>query len=171
MHPLEMRKNNTAGFLITFCGLDGCGKTTMMNRLISDLEKKYEIFVTKQPTEMEEGQQKRVCMLCGEGENKVIPKICNHEFTDWITTKEPTETEAGERKRLCTICHEGEKETIPALGDGDVDENNSEDVSSSNNVLQSLAGCSSTLGASMGGVVFALASCVFVDKMRKKKNK
>ena len=51
MHPLEMRKNNTAGFLITFCGLDGCGKTTMMNRLISDLERKYEIFVTKQPTD------------------------------------------------------------------------------------------------------------------------
>ena len=45
-----MRKNSTTGFLITFCGLDGCGKTTMMNRLIADLEKEYELFVTKQPT-------------------------------------------------------------------------------------------------------------------------
>ena len=50
MKPLNMRKNETPGFLITFCGLDGCGKTTMMKRLIADLEKEYDIFVTKQPT-------------------------------------------------------------------------------------------------------------------------
>ena len=50
MKKLDMRKNETPGFLITFCGLDGCGKTTMMKRLIADLEKSSEIFVTKQPT-------------------------------------------------------------------------------------------------------------------------
>lgn len=50
MQMLNMRKNSTPGFLITFCGLDGCGKTTMMNRLISDLESEYGIFITKQPT-------------------------------------------------------------------------------------------------------------------------
>lgn len=50
MKKLNMRKNKTPGFLITFCGLDGCGKTTMMHRLIADLEKDYDIFVTKQPT-------------------------------------------------------------------------------------------------------------------------
>ena len=50
MKTLDMRKNETSGFLITFCGLDGCGKTTMMKRLIADLEKEHEIFVTKQPT-------------------------------------------------------------------------------------------------------------------------
>lgn len=50
MQMLNMRKNTTTGFLITFCGLDGCGKTTMMNRLISDLESEYGIFITKQPT-------------------------------------------------------------------------------------------------------------------------
>lgn len=50
MQMLNMRKNTTPGFLITFCGLDGCGKTTMMNRLISDLESEYGIFITKQPT-------------------------------------------------------------------------------------------------------------------------
>ena len=51
MKKLDMRKNETPGFLITFCGLDGCGKTTMMKRLIADLEKEHEIFVTKQPTD------------------------------------------------------------------------------------------------------------------------
>lgn len=50
MKKLDMRKNTTPGYLITFCGLDGCGKTTMMQRLIADLEKDYSIFVTKQPT-------------------------------------------------------------------------------------------------------------------------
>lgn len=47
-----MRENQTPGFLITFCGLDGSGKTTIMHRLIDDLEKEHKIFVTKQPTDM-----------------------------------------------------------------------------------------------------------------------
>lgn len=51
MQPLEMRANNTHGLLITFCGLDGSGKTTMLNRLKSDLEFRHKVFVTKQPTE------------------------------------------------------------------------------------------------------------------------
>lgn len=50
MKRLDMRANNTPGYLITFCGLDGCGKTTMMKRLIADLKKEHHIFVTKQPT-------------------------------------------------------------------------------------------------------------------------
>ena len=50
MKKLNMRENKTSGLLITFCGLDGCGKTTLMKRLIADLEKEHEIFVTKQPT-------------------------------------------------------------------------------------------------------------------------
>ncbi len=51
MKPLNMRNNETQGFLITFCGLDGCGKTTMMERLIRDLKKEHKVFVTKQPTD------------------------------------------------------------------------------------------------------------------------
>ena len=50
MRHLNMRKNETPGFLITFCGLDGCGKTTMMKRLIAELEKDHDLFLTKQPT-------------------------------------------------------------------------------------------------------------------------
>ena len=41
----------TKGLFITFEGGDGCGKTTMMERLITDLKKEHEIFVTKQPTD------------------------------------------------------------------------------------------------------------------------
>lgn len=45
-----MKPNNTAGFLFTFCGLDGCGKTTMLTRLENELSNKYKIYKTKQPT-------------------------------------------------------------------------------------------------------------------------
>lgn len=45
-----MRPNDSDGFLFTFCGLDGCGKTTMLTKLEEELGGKYEIFKTKQPT-------------------------------------------------------------------------------------------------------------------------
>ena len=50
MKRLDMRENRAPGFLITFCGLDGCGKTTMMERLTNDLKKDFDVFTTKQPT-------------------------------------------------------------------------------------------------------------------------
>ena len=51
MQKLNMRKNNSNGKLITFCGLDGCGKTTMISLLKNELEKKQNVFLTKQPTD------------------------------------------------------------------------------------------------------------------------
>ncbi len=50
MNRLDMKANTTNGLLITFCGLDGCGKTTMLTKLRKDLEKNRVVFVTKQPT-------------------------------------------------------------------------------------------------------------------------
>lgn len=50
MKELKMYKHKEKGKLITFCGLDGCGKTTMMNKLIDDLKGDFDIFTTKQPT-------------------------------------------------------------------------------------------------------------------------
>lgn len=51
MEKLNMKKNDTTGYLFTFCGLDGCGKTTMIRRLAADLAKEYDVFVTRQPTD------------------------------------------------------------------------------------------------------------------------
>lgn len=51
MKQMKMEPNKTKGFLITFCGLDGCGKTTIITKLKKDLEKKYKVFLTKQPTD------------------------------------------------------------------------------------------------------------------------
>lgn len=51
MKKLIMKPNTTQGFLFTFCGLDGCGKTTILTKLKEDLEKdNNDIFLTKQPT-------------------------------------------------------------------------------------------------------------------------
>ncbi len=50
MKKLNMKSNRTKGYLFTFCGLDGCGKTTMLTMLKEDLDKRYNVFLTKQPT-------------------------------------------------------------------------------------------------------------------------
>ena len=50
MQQLNMCPNNTQGKLITFCGLDGCGKTTMLTLLNEKLQSRYNVFMTKQPT-------------------------------------------------------------------------------------------------------------------------
>ena len=51
MKKINMQEHGTKGKLITFCGLDGSGKTTLMNKLIAELEKDKTIFKTKQPTD------------------------------------------------------------------------------------------------------------------------
>lgn len=51
MKKLNMKNNTAPGFLISFCGLDGCGKTTMISRLSDHLRQKYDVYLTKQPTD------------------------------------------------------------------------------------------------------------------------
>lgn len=50
MSYLAMKQNENPGLLITFCGLDGSGKTTMMKMLLDDIKKEKMVYVTKQPT-------------------------------------------------------------------------------------------------------------------------
>lgn len=51
MDHLHMYEHGTPGLLITFCGLDGCGKTTMIRRLTAFLQHAgIEPLLTKQPT-------------------------------------------------------------------------------------------------------------------------
>lgn len=52
MKELRMKPHNTDGKLITFCGLDGCGKSSMIKMLTEFLtERGIEFIVTKQPTD------------------------------------------------------------------------------------------------------------------------
>lgn len=53
MRHLKMKKHASPGVLITFCGLDGCGKTTMIKLLKEKLELEgKQVFLTKQPTDI-----------------------------------------------------------------------------------------------------------------------
>lgn len=66
MKELQMKPHNTNGKLITFCGLDGCGKSSMI-RMLTDILSKRNIsyFVTKQPTdEMRNSEIFRTFMDC-----------------------------------------------------------------------------------------------------------
>lgn len=52
MEFLNMKPHGTSGFLITFCGLDGCGKTTMIRRTLDYLAACGRRFMqTKEPTD------------------------------------------------------------------------------------------------------------------------
>lgn len=48
---LKLNEELHQGILITFCGLDGCGKTTMINLLAEYLKNNFiDVVLTKQPT-------------------------------------------------------------------------------------------------------------------------
>lgn len=50
---ISLREHNQPGFLFTFCGLDGCGKTTQITLLKEYFEEKgVSIMLTKQPTDV-----------------------------------------------------------------------------------------------------------------------
>lgn len=52
MRLLNMKPHKEKELLITFCGLDGCGKSTMIRMLREELERcGKRVFVTKQPTD------------------------------------------------------------------------------------------------------------------------
>ena len=51
MKKLNMKPNDKRGVLLTFCGLDGCGKSTVIRMLEQELCQKHEVFLTKQPTD------------------------------------------------------------------------------------------------------------------------
>lgn len=51
MKKLKMKETNYPGYLFTFCGLDGCGKTSMIKKLTEYLgNQNIRPVLTKQPT-------------------------------------------------------------------------------------------------------------------------
>ena len=52
MTALRLKQQGVPGLLITFCGLDGCGKTTTIRMLKQELERRgHAVYLTKQPTD------------------------------------------------------------------------------------------------------------------------
>ncbi len=51
MKKLKMPDNSSKGLLITFCGLDGSGKTTLINKLAEEIKNYTPVCLTKQPSD------------------------------------------------------------------------------------------------------------------------
>ncbi|MDY5627628.1 MAG: dTMP kinase [Clostridia bacterium] len=69
---LRLKPHNTKGHLITFCGLDGCGKSTMIKRFAKWLQKEYDIspFLTREPTNLVRNSEIfRTFMDCRDNSN------------------------------------------------------------------------------------------------------
>ena len=66
MNALRMKPHHQPGFLITFCGLDGCGKSSMIQMLSEELWKRgTDYIVTKQPSnELRKNEIFRTFMDC-----------------------------------------------------------------------------------------------------------
>lgn len=69
--------------------------------------------VTKEATEKQGGEKKRICSVCKYVDIAKLEHV--HTFGEWAVTKEATESEEGERQRTCSVCKYIEKETIAKL--------------------------------------------------------
>lgn len=120
----------TTGLIKYTCTVKGCGATK--TEIIEKKNHQYgDWVITKEPTEQEEGEKKRVCSLCHEEETASIDKLehihtltqtwgndeINHwhectscgEKTDigehtWTIVKEATVFEPGEANCICSVC-------------------------------------------------------------------
>ena len=76
MKKLNMRGNNTGGMLITVCGLDGCGKTTMLKRF-----RKSEIFRTYTDSPHHAAYDYRsLSLLCASDRLQHVNKVIEPEM-------------------------------------------------------------------------------------------
>lgn len=71
MQKLQMKKSEYSGKLITFCGLDGCGKTTLLTMYAEYLKSLgIDVVITKQPTSVvRQSEIFRTYMDCPNHEN------------------------------------------------------------------------------------------------------
>lgn len=69
---------------------------------------------TKAPNHETEGENRRVCGICGYVEVQTLP-VLPHVFGEWEQTKAPDIGIKGEERRSCTGCSYSETREIPAL--------------------------------------------------------
>ncbi len=80
-------------------------------------EHKWETVVTTEATCAREGEEQKVCSICGEVAKVTKTPKLSHTAGEWTTLTEATCTTPGVREQLCTVCGEriGKEET-PATG-------------------------------------------------------
>jgi hypothetical protein len=72
--------------------------------------------ITKEATCQEDGEQTRVCLVCGEKDTKKYSKANAHAWGDWVVTKTATCAEEGVQTRTCTLCGKQESQIFPKTG-------------------------------------------------------
>ena len=75
-----------------------------------------EPVVTKQPTCVAEGSQKKVCKICGYEKVETIPATGLHDLGTPVVTKAPTCVSVGLSKATCKNCDYYYVDSIPATG-------------------------------------------------------
>ena len=70
---------------------------------------------TKQATCVEEGEQVRVCSICGIEQFRTIART-DHQWGDWQMQVAPSCVEEGRRIKECVVCGVTSTENVPALG-------------------------------------------------------
>ena len=97
--------------------LSGAGATYHTLIAMQDLEAVHvhtfgEWEITVPATCTTDGEQKRICSVCGESETETISAYGEHSFGAWKITKEATCQENGEETRTCSICQVTETKTF-----------------------------------------------------------
>lgn len=60
------------------------------------------------------GEMERECKVCGELQEKIIPKT-GHKFGKWSTIEKPSALYPGFKERICSSCGEVQSKDIPKL--------------------------------------------------------
>lgn len=68
---------------------------------------------TKEATCTEDGEQKRVCSICGQEQTKTIKAA--HTWGEYVTTKPATCSAVGKEERECAVCHEKQERDIAKI--------------------------------------------------------
>ena len=132
-------------------------------------------FVIKKPTETEEGERERFCQLCGQSQKESIPVVIP-ESSSVEASSEEVGSSVEESSSMEDTSEENSSsvetssESVDSTVESSAEEHNSAVESSPAASEQSPTafGCSSSVGATMGGVFVLLTSCAFVYKRKKK---
>lgn len=68
--------------------------------------------VTKEPTFTETGIRTYTCTICGITREEIIPTVCKHEWSGWVTVSKSTVFTAEMQRRNCILCGEEETRTV-----------------------------------------------------------
>ncbi len=143
-------------------------------------------YVIKKPTETEEGEQQRFCQLCGELQVESIPVLAlesssveesssvadsseaTSSFEEESSLTESSEVEESSEEISASVEESSSVENSNEESSVEAESSLAESSGSTQGNPGGVMGCSSSVGASMGGVFVLLTACSFVYKRKKK---